>query len=152
MLDRLADQGVEAAVVNVHYLADQIKAHTANRTKPKVTISDESGQILGTGGGVVKALPLLGDAPFFHVNADSIWIEGPKPNLDRMAGAFDAARMDVLLLMAATATSIGYDGLGDYAMLSDGSLQRRKERLVAPFVYAGVAVLSPKLFMSSRPS
>ncbi|BAT61729.1 D-glycero-alpha-D-manno-heptose 1-phosphate guanylyltransferase [Variibacter gotjawalensis] len=146
MLDRLADQGVEEAIVNVHYLADQIKAHTANRKKPKVTISDESGQILGTGGGVVKALPLLGNAPFFHVNSDSIWIEGPKPNLERMAGSFDPARMDVLLLMAATATSIGYDGLGDYAMLTDGSLQRRKERLVAPFVYAGVAVLSPKLF------
>ncbi len=146
MLDRLADQGVETAVVNVHYLADQIKAHTAARSRPNVVISDESGEILGTGGGVVKALPHLGDAPFFHVNSDSIWIEGPKPNLERLAMTFDPAEMDALLLMAATATSIGYDGRGDYAMLPDGTLRRRTERGVVPFVYAGVAVLSPALF------
>lgn len=149
MLDRLADQGVEQAVVNVHYLADQIKTHTSGRTRPKIHISDESGEILGTGGGVVKALPLLGDAPFFHVNSDSIWIEGPRPNLERLAAAFDPARMDVLLLMAATATSIGYNGRGDYAMLADGALQRRKERHVVPFVYAGVAILSPALFKTA---
>lgn len=146
MLDRLADQGVEEAVVNVHYLADQIKKHTAERDRPRIVISDESNVILGTGGGVVKALPLLGDAPFFHVNSDSIWIEGPHPNLERLSAAFDPARMDALLLMAATATSIGYDGRGDYAMLPDGALQRRNERQVVPFVYAGIAVLSPTLF------
>jgi MurNAc alpha-1-phosphate uridylyltransferase len=146
MLGRLGAAGVETAVVNVHYLAEQIKSHVAGRKSPKVVISDETGAILGTGGGVVRALPHLGDKPFFHVNSDSIWIEGPQPNLNRLAAAFDPATMDVLLLLAPTATSTGYDGLGDYAMLADGALRRRVERQVVPFVYAGVAILSPSLF------
>ena len=82
----------------------------------------------------------------FHINSDTIWIEGPRPNLERLAAAFDPARMDALLLMAATATSIGYEGVGDYAMATDGTLSRRGERAVVPFVYAGAAILSPKLF------
>ena len=121
VLDRLAAAGVGTAIVNVHYFADQIVRHVQGRQRPRVVISDERDQILGTGGGVVKALPLLGDAPFFHLNSDTIWIEGPRPNLDRLASAFDAGMMDALLLMAPTATSIGYDGRGDYAMAPDGA-------------------------------
>jgi MurNAc alpha-1-phosphate uridylyltransferase len=146
VLDKLAEVGVANAVVNVHYLPDQIIDHLATRTKPRVTISDERDAVLGTGGGVVKALPLLGDAPFYHLNADTLWIDGAQPNLTRLADAFDPARMDILLLMAPTADSIGYSGSGDYAMLPDGSLRRRKEREVVPFVYAGVAILSPAIF------
>ena len=116
------------------------------RTRPRVTISDERDEVLGTGGAVVKALPLLGDAPFFHLNADTMWIDGVRPNLARLAEAFDPARMDILLLMAPTASSIGYGGSGDYAMLADGALRRRKENQVVPFVYAGVAIMSPALF------
>ena len=146
VLDRLADAGVGEAVVNVHYLPDQIIDHVAHRSHPRVIISDERDQVLGTGGAVVKALPLLGDAPFFHLNADTMWIDGARPNLARMAEAFDPARMDILLLMAPTASSIGYSGNGDYAMLADGALRRRKENQVVPFVYAGVAIMSPALF------
>jgi MurNAc alpha-1-phosphate uridylyltransferase len=146
MLDKLADAGVRDAVVNVHYLADQIEAHLASRNMPSVTISDERGQLLETGGGVVQALPLLGPDPFFHVNADTIWIEGARPNLVRLAEAFDPARMDVLLLLASTATSTGYDGRGDFVMATDGRLTRRGERDVTPFVYAGAAILTPALF------
>ena len=146
MLDRLADAGVGEAVVNVHYLPDQIIDHVAHRSHPRVIISDERDQVLGTGGAVVKALPLLGDAPFFHLNADTMWIDGARPNLARMAEAFDPARMDILLLMAPTASSIGYSGNGDYAMLADGTLRRRKENQVVPFVYAGAAIMSPALF------
>lgn len=146
VLDKLADFGVADAVVNVHYLPDQIIDHTAARTTPRITISDERDAVLGTGGGVVKALPLLGDAPFFHLNADTLWIDGAQPNLARLADAFDPARMDILLLMAPTAGSIGYTGSGDYAMLPDGGLRRRAEREVVPFVYAGVAILSPAIF------
>jgi MurNAc alpha-1-phosphate uridylyltransferase len=146
VLDKLAEAGVADAVVNVHYLPDQIIEHTAARTKPRITISDERDAVLGTGGGVVKALPLLGDAPFYHLNADTLWIDGAQPNLARLAETFDPARMDILLLMAPTAGSIGYSGSGDYAMLPDGSLRRRKEREVVPFVYAGVAILSPAIF------
>jgi N-acetyl-alpha-D-muramate 1-phosphate uridylyltransferase len=146
VLDKLADAGVSEAVVNVHYLPDQIIDHVAKRSRPRVIISDERDVVLGTGGGVVKALPLLGDAPFFHLNADTMWIDGVRPNLARLAEAFDPARMDILLLMAPTASSIGYSGSGDYAMTSDGALRKRKENQVVPFVYAGVAILSPSLF------
>jgi len=146
VLDKLAEAGVAEAVVNVHYLPDQIIDHTAARTTPRITISDERDAVLGTGGGVVKALPHLGDAPFYHLNADTLWIDGAQPNLSRLADAFDPARMDILLLMAPTADSIGYNGSGDYAMLPDGTLRRRKEREVVPFVYAGVAILSPAIF------
>jgi MurNAc alpha-1-phosphate uridylyltransferase len=149
VLDRLADAGVERAVVNVHYLAEQIIAHTASRTAPRVTISDERGLLLGTGGGVVKALGDLGTAPFFHINSDTIWIDGVTPNLTRLAQAFDPATMDALLLLAPTTGSIGYDGRGDFAMAPDGRLTRRGERDVAPFVYAGAAVLSPALFKAA---
>jgi MurNAc alpha-1-phosphate uridylyltransferase len=111
-----------------------------------VVISDERDQVLGTGGGVVKALPLLGNAPFFLVNADTMWIDGVRPNLARLAEAFEPSRMDILLLMAPTASSIGYGGRGDYAMLPDGALRKRREHQVVPFVYAGAAIMSPSLF------
>jgi len=146
VLDRLADAGVTEAVVNVHYLPDQIIAHTATRNTPRVIISDERDEVLGTGGGVVKALPLLGAEPFFHVNSDTMWIEGVRQNLARLADAFDPARMDIMLLMAPTATSIGYHGRGDYSMLADGTLRKRREHQVVPFVYAGAAIISPAIF------
>jgi N-acetyl-alpha-D-muramate 1-phosphate uridylyltransferase len=146
VLDKLAAADVGEAVVNVHYLPNQIIEHTASRKNPRVIISDERNQVLGTGGGVVKALPLLGPAPFFHVNSDTLWIDGVQSNLMRLADAFDPARMDILLLMAPTASSIGYSGRGDYAMLPDGALRKRREHQVVPFVYAGAAILSPRIF------
>jgi N-acetyl-alpha-D-muramate 1-phosphate uridylyltransferase len=146
VLDKLGTAGVGEAVVNVHYLPDQIIDHVASRKSPRVIISDERNQVLGTGGGVVKALPLLGAAPFFHVNSDTLWIDGVQSNLMRLADAFDPSRMDILLLMAPTASSIGYSGRGDYAMLPDGALRKRREHQVVPFVYAGAAILSPRIF------
>lgn len=146
VLDKLAEAGVERAVVNVHHLADQIIAHVATRTVPKVIISDERNQILGTGGAVVKALPLLGDAPFFHLNADTMWIDGVRSNLARLAEAFDPDTMDLLLLMAPTTSSIGYKGVGDYAMAADGTLKKKREGQIVPFVYAGAAIMRPELF------
>ena len=146
VLDKLAGAGVSEAVVNVHYLPDQIIAHTATRTRPRIIISDERDQVLGTGGAVVKALAVLGSEPFFHLNADTMWIDGVRPNLTRMAETFDPDRMDILLLMAPTTTSIGYAGRGDYGMLPDGALRKRREHQVVPFVYAGAAILSPSLF------
>jgi MurNAc alpha-1-phosphate uridylyltransferase len=146
VLDKLAGAGVTEAVVNVHYLPDQIIQHTATRTRPRIIISDERDVVLGTGGAVVKALPLLGKDPFFHVNADTMWIDGVRPNLTRLAEAFDPRRMDILLLMAPTTSSIGYSGRGDYAMLADGALRKRREHQVVPFVYAGAAIMSPSLF------
>ena len=149
VLDKLAEAGVDKAVVNVHYLPDLIIRHVASRKRPHVVISDERNEILGTGGGVVKALPQLGTAPFFHMNADTMWIDGVRSNLARLAEAFDPASMDMLMLMAPTTTSIGYDGRGDYTMSADGSLHKRKEKQIAPFVYAGAAIMSPHLFVSA---
>jgi MurNAc alpha-1-phosphate uridylyltransferase len=146
VLDRLADAGVERAVVNVHYRADDIERHLAARARPRIVISDERAALLGTGGGVAKALPALGNGPFFHVNSDTVWIDGAKPNFARLAEAFDSVTMDVLLLLAPTAGSIGYDGRGDFAMLADGRLRRRDGDDVVPFVYAGAAILAPGLF------
>lgn len=151
VLDRLAEAGVETAVVNVHYLADQIERHLTGRQTPRIVISDERSKLLDTGGGIVKALPVLGSAPFFHLNADTIWIDGVSPNLLRLAGMFDSDRMDALLLLAVTSTSVGYAGRGDFTMAPDGRLARRPERDVAPFVYAGVAMLNPALFSTAPP-
>jgi N-acetyl-alpha-D-muramate 1-phosphate uridylyltransferase len=145
-LDRLAGAGVETAVVNVHHLADALERHLAARRRPQIVISDERGELLGTGGGIAKALPLLGGKPFFLVNSDTVWLDGVRPNLTRLAEAFDPKTMDALLLLAPTANSIGYTGRGDFAMLPDGGLRRRAENQVVPFVYAGAAILTPALF------
>ena len=134
------------AVVNVHHMADQIENHLKGRTRPRIEISDERGELLDTGGGVVKALKRLGPEPFLHMNSDTLWIEGVTPNLPRLAAQFDPARMDILLLLASTTASIGYEGRGDFVMAPDGRLARRAEREVAPFVYAGAAMLSPAQF------
>lgn len=149
VLDKLADAGVETAVINVHYFAEQIEQHVAGRTAPRIAISDERSGLLGTGGGVANALPLLGDAPFFHVNSDTIWIDGVSSNLRSLAQAFRPEAMDALLLLAPTATSVGYTGRGDFAMAPDGRLRYRGEREVVPFVFAGVAILSPALFAAA---
>ena len=146
VLDRLGDAGVERAVVNTHYMAEQLSQHLEDRKRPKIVISDERGLLLGTGGGIKKALPELGNAPFFLVNSDTIWIDGVKPNLGRLGTDFDPADMDALLLLAPTAGSIGYSGRGDFAMAADGRLRRRAEQEIVPFVYAGVGILSPALF------
>lgn len=145
-LDKLAAAQVTRAVVNVHYLPDQIIAHVATRRTPQVIISDERDQLLDTGGGVVKALPHLGAAPFFHLNADTLWRDGVRPNLPQLATLFDDNKMDAMLLLASAADSIGYEGRGDFLMAPNGQLKRRPEQEVAPFVYAGAAVLSPRLF------
>jgi MurNAc alpha-1-phosphate uridylyltransferase len=146
VLDRLAEAGVETAVVNIHHLGEMIEKHVAGRERPRIIISDERDALLGTGGGVVKALPKLGGAPFFHVNADTIWIDGVRPNLERLAEAFDPGTMDALLLLAPTTGSLGYSGRGDFAMASDGRLTRRGQQDTAAFVYAGAAILSPAMF------
>ncbi len=146
-LDRVAEAGIGQAVVNVHYLADQIEAHLAGRDgPPAIAVSDERDALLETGGGVRKGLPLLGGAPFVVLNSDSFWLEGPEANLGRLVACWDAAAMDILLLVAPTATSLGYEGAGDFVMDPAGRLERRGERTVAPFIYAGVAILKPELF------
>ena len=146
ILDPLAEAGVGTAVVNVHHHADQMERHVSRRTSPHVIVSDERAKLLDSGGGVKKALPHLGRDPFFVLNADSFWIDGPRSNLVRLAEVFDPEAMDLLMLIAATATSTGYDGTGDYLMGPDGRLTRKVERQVVPFAYAGVFIIRPELF------
>lgn len=148
-LDRFVVAGVTTAIVNVHHHADQIEAHLALRRAPKIVISDERAKLLDQGGGIRKALPHLGDAPFFLCNTDSFWIEGPNANLSRLAAAWNPQDMDILLLVAATATSVGVDWLGDFTMDAEGRLTKREERRVAPFVYTGVGIIKPALFVDA---
>ena len=146
VLDRLAAAGVARAVVNVHYCADKLEAHVKHRARPEIVISDERQQLLDTGGGVVRALPMLGAEPFLIHNSDSVWIESVGSNLERLFAAWDPDAMDSLMLLATAATSLGYDGPGDFVMDKDGRLSRRGEREMAPFVFAGVSIAHPRMF------
>lgn len=146
VLDRLATAGIDTAVVNLHWQADVLERHLAGRTHPRILFSDERDALLETGGGIRKALALLGPDPFLTINADTIWIEGIRPNLAALGRGFDAARMDLRLLVAPTAESVGYDGRGDFLMDGEGRLAPRPGGLVAPFVFAGVAVMTARIF------
>jgi len=145
-LDALADAGVENAVVNTHYLGGMIAAHLVERVRPQVRLSPEL-SLLETGGGVVNALSLLGDAPFYVVNADIAWTDGPLPALARLAGAWTDA-MDALLLVVPVGSATGYDGAGDFDIAPDRRLHRRKAAR-APYVFTGVQLLHPRLFVGA---
>lgn len=145
-LDRLAAAGVERAVVNLHHFADRLEAHLRARSRPAIVLSNERDQLLDTGGGIVRALPLLGAAPFFLVNSDSLWLEHDAGNLARLARGFDHGKMDALLLLASSSSTVGYDGHGDYTITKDGLLHRRDAGATAAFVYAGGALIAPSLF------
>jgi len=144
-LDRLTAAGVEQVVVNIHHLPEQVEAWARAQPTP-VVISDERDRLLDTGGGVAKALPLLGDEPFFVLNSDSAWIEGARPALERMREAWRPADMDGLLLVSPTAQTVGYCGQGDFHLDPQGRLARRASGQVAPFVFAGCHLAAPQLF------
>ncbi|MCW5774593.1 MAG: nucleotidyltransferase family protein [Rhodospirillaceae bacterium] len=149
-LDHYAEAGLARAVVNTHYLADQIASHVQARTRPEIALSHEP-VLLETGGGVLNALPLLGEAPFFVANSDAFWLNGPVPALSRLARAWDDAAMDALLLVAIVPGTLGYEGRGDFFMDGSGRLRRRAERDVAPFLFTGVQILHPRLFAGEAP-
>jgi MurNAc alpha-1-phosphate uridylyltransferase len=147
-LDRIEDAGIRRTVVNVHYLADAVEAHLqarARQTGADYPVSDERAKLLETGGGLVKALPLLGDAPFLCANSDNLWINGPGDSIKLLASRWDDAQMDALLLVIPHARATGHRGLGDFHLDPQGRLSRRKSGRVAPFVYTGVQIISPRL-------
>ena len=146
VLDRLASAGVEKAVVNVHYMADQIEAHLSARTAPEIVISDERDVLLDTGGGVANALGKLGEAPFFIQNSDSVWIEGAVPCLEQMVRMWNPDAMDTLMLLAPCATTLGYPGRGDFEMDARSLIRRPEAGKQVPFVFAGVSLAHPRLF------
>ena len=144
-LDRLAAAGVAKAVVNVHYLADALEAHVL---APKVTVSDERAQLLETGGGMKHALGLLPD-PFFAVNSDNIWLEGPRDAFHDLSAMWDAAKMDALLLLVPHSGAHNFTGKGDFHMTGDGRLTRRRSGRIAPFIYTGIQLVSHRLLRES---
>lgn len=148
VLDRISAAGVPRAVVNVHHKADQLEAHLSSRQAPLITVSDEREQLLDTGGGTRKALPLLATSDAFLVhNSDSVWIEGVEPNLEKLFDVWDGGqRLDCVLMLALSAASVGYAGRGDFSLDSEGRLRRRREGEVVPFVYTGVQLIHPRMF------
>jgi MurNAc alpha-1-phosphate uridylyltransferase len=144
--DRLKSAGVARAVVNVHYLADALEAHLKNRVQGiEITVSDERGELLETGGGLVHALPLIDADPFLAVNSDNLWVDGPVDTLRLLASHWDSDRMDALLLLVPFARANCHGGQGDFHMDAAGRLRRRKRGTVAPFVYTGIQMLSKRL-------
>ncbi|MDJ0977385.1 MAG: nucleotidyltransferase family protein [Erythrobacter sp.] len=143
-LDRLAEAGVSRAVVNVHYLADALEAHVLERDLPKVTISDEREQLLETGGGLIKAAPQLAD-PFFCLNADNIWLDGPRNCFAELSARWDPTAMDALLLVVPHTRANNFSGEGDFYVDPVGRLSRRKSGRIAPFIYTGIQLISHRL-------
>jgi MurNAc alpha-1-phosphate uridylyltransferase len=143
-LDRLAEAGVAKAVVNVHYLADALEAHVTVRAAPVVTVSDERELLLETGGGMVNAQVLLPD-PFFCINSDNIWLEGPKDVFHDLSDAWDPERMDALLALVPHLGAHNFRGKGDFGMDTTGRVSRRRSGRIAPFIYTGIQLVSHRL-------
>ncbi len=154
-LDCLAEIGVERAVVNVHYLADQMEAHLSRRQSPKVLISDERDVLLESGGGIMKALPMLGSDPFYLINSDTFWLDEDVSNLTRLADFFDAQQMDILLMLASHEQATGHGTSSDFVVSKEGKLTRfanREPDDESPaYIYAGAAILHPRIFDGVEP-
>ncbi len=146
ILDRLEAAGVSEVVINLHYLGAMIEDHLRDRTRPRIVFSPEENERLETGGGVRTALPMLGSESFYAINGDVCWLDGPTPALNRLAASWDERTMDALLMLHPMAAAHSYEGRGDFLLDSLGRLRRRRERQMAPFVYAGVQILHPRLF------
>lgn len=149
-LDRLQDAGIEEATVNAHYKAELIEAHLKGRETPRIRIVREE-ELLGVAGGIRNARPWRDEEPFFAVNADSLWLDGPIPALERMADRWNPKEMQALLLLMATPKAVGMDGRGDFHLDPLGRIEPREAGLIAPYYYAGVQLVSPSLFDGDRP-
>lgn len=150
-LDRLEEAGVEEVIVNVHHLGAQIENHLRDRRQNerqgiRCIVSFEP-ERLETGGGVARALPLLGPEAFFVVNSDIVLLNGPRPALVNLADAWDEAEMDALLLLHRVVAAPHYEGAGDFFMGQRGRLRRRQDPDHAPYLFTGVQLLHPRLFV-----
>lgn len=148
VLDWLLAASIHEVVVNTHYKAAMLEEHLQLRIKPHIRFSHEE-DLLETGGGIMKALLLLGDAPFFAANSDTICVNGAKHALSRLAHAWDDEQMDALLLLHPVASAVGYDGAGDFHLEANGLLRRRGAHETAPFVFTGVQLLHPRFFIGA---
>lgn len=144
-LDKLEEAGVARAVVNVHYLPDQIEAYLEQRQYPAISISDERDALLETGGGMIRALPLIDADPFFCVNSDNIWLDGPRNAFGALSDAWDPEKMDALLLLVNHARAFNFQGPGDFHLDQEGRISRRRPGRIAPFIYTGLQIVSHRL-------
>lgn len=148
VLGHLASAGVKRAVVNVHYLADALEAHVARKSHGlEIVISDERAMLLETGGGLMRAKPLITGDPFLCVNTDNIWVDGPINAIQLLADRWDDKVMDALLLMVPLARAHHHLGRGDFHVDPVGRLSRRKNGRIAPFVWTGIQLLSKRLLI-----
>ncbi len=141
-LARLEAVGVTDVVINIHHLGEKIERHFKDYRGAALQFSSED-DLLETGGGVKKALPMLGADPFYVVNGDAFWLNGPTDALGRLAEQWDANKMDALLMLHSTVDAYGYDGRGDFQCEADGLLTRRTEAEVVPWLFSGVQILDP---------
>lgn len=151
VLDRLRAGGVRSVVVNAFYLADQLEGHLAGRQDIDIKVLRET-QLLGVGGGLASALPSLGQDRFLAANADTLWLDGPVPVFKRLAQIWNDAAMDALLLMQPAAKAVGEEGMGDFFLDPAGRVVSRGHGQVAPYYYAGLQVLHPRLFREAPPA
>jgi MurNAc alpha-1-phosphate uridylyltransferase len=148
-MDRLVEGGVTDVVVNLHYLGDQVERQLSLRQNPKITFSWERDKLLDTGGGVKNALQQLGNDPFWVVNCDSLWLNGPQKMMSRAIEQWDPEKMDALLVLHSTVDAYGYEGRGDFQADPNGLLSRRPELEVAPWLFTGIQILNPTVFDNS---
>lgn len=143
-LDKLVEAGVTTAVVNIHYLPDALETHLKARKDLSIIISDERDQLLETGGGMIRAEPLLPD-PFFSVNSDNIWLDGPQNAFHELSDAWDPARMDCLMLVVPHSRAHNFQGKGDFHLDPVGRMTRRRRGRIAPFIWTGIQLVSKQL-------
>lgn len=151
-LDALANAGVEKTIVNVHYLADQLISYLDDRISPEIMISDERALLLDSAGGIINVLPELKNQPFYVLNADTFWVgDEAKPNISTLRDAWDDARMDILLMTAKLDQATGFEGKGDFVADDEGRLRRLRDVAGEPVIYAGAAIIHPRIFADSEP-
>jgi N-acetyl-alpha-D-muramate 1-phosphate uridylyltransferase len=151
VIDRLVAAGVTLVVVNAHYKAEMITAHLAGRKDVEIRISDESDALLDSGGGILKALPHFEGEPFYHANADTVWVEGASHALEKLNARWDPETMDALMLLAPTVSTVCYEGRGDFMMDSEGHLSRVPDGRISPFVWMSIEIVHPRLFDGVKP-
>ena len=149
-IDNLFAVGIDKIVINVSHLASVIIEHIRSREDNRIILSEEDIP-LETGGGVINALPKLGNEPFFIINGDSVWVDGMKNTLLRLAEKWSPNNMDALLMLASTAKTLNFDGLGDFFMDQNGFLKRRKEKTISPYAYMGLSIINP-LSLANAPN
>ena len=143
VMNRLVDVGVERAIVNLHYLGEQIQNYLADENRLEIVFSEEV-DLLETGGGVKHAMSLLGSNPFYVINSDAFWLDGYENTLRRLAREWREDKMDVLLMLQSTVYAYGYEGLGDFDAEASGKLERRQESAVTPWLFAGIQIVHPR--------